>query len=76
MLTPDEEFRLTQEMLHKEPTVVIKIDLAGHLYIDGVLACHSFTKKLGNGEALRVEVMMMRAIDKAEERTIEKLKRR
>jgi hypothetical protein len=31
---------------------------------------------LGNGEALRVEVMMMRAIDKAEERTIEKLKRR
>lgn len=75
MAMEETDFKKIQDMVYSDPAVAVKVDREGHLWIDGQKVCHDFAKKLGP-EALKVEIAIMRAIDNAEARTLEKAKRR
>lgn len=71
----DKMFKTTEDYLHREWTVDIKVDNSGSLWIDGERVCFNFAAKLGP-EAIKVEVAMLKAIEKAEDRTKEKMRRK
>lgn len=62
-----EQWEQMQKLFDHIPTVDVKVDIRGDFLIDGRVVCQGFAKKLGS-EALKIEVEMVRAITKAEER--------
>lgn len=67
----DEEIERMAHLMSTVPTVDIKVSLSGSLMIDGREIIRNFTIKLG-AEYLKVEVEMVRAIDRAEKKAVEK----
>lgn len=71
----DSEWNEILDKWHREPTVEIKVNLEGHLCIDGEVVLRNIDQRLGNHDALALEIRLMRAVEKAERRMAERLTR-
>lgn len=71
-MNKDEIFRKTEEVLMREPSVLVRVGKEGHLWIDGKVIIHDAVKKIHPNDLIQLEIALIRAIEDAESRTRDK----